>query len=117
VDVDVKIEPKLKIQNLVGTGELDFGLNLNMLAMNLDNVEYEPEQFPGLVYRIKSPFEASFLLFSNGKVVCAGTKGEKEMKKCFEKLINNLQKLKKCLRSKENKKVKRKRKKIKKKKR
>ncbi len=92
VDVKIKIEPILKIQNLVGAGELGFDLNLNVLAMKLQNTEYEPEQFPGLVYKIKDPFHASFLLFSNGKIVCTGTKSENEMKKCLEQLIKDLKK-------------------------
>jgi len=93
VDVKIKIEPKLKIQNLVGAGELGFDLNLNNLAMKLSNVEYEPEQFPGLVYKVTDPFHASFLLFSNGKIVCTGTKSKEEMEKCLEKLIKDLKKL------------------------
>ena len=93
VNVKIKIEPILKIQNVVGAGELGFDLNLNMLAMKLRNTEYEPEQFPGLVYKMKNPFHASFLLFSNGKIVCTGTKSEKEMKMCFEQLVKDLKKL------------------------
>lgn len=95
VNVKIIIEPILKIQNLVGAGELGFNLNLNALAMKLRNVEYEPEQFPGLVHKIKNPFHASFLLFSNGKIVCTGTKSEEEMKKCLEQLVKNLKKIKK----------------------
>ena len=92
VDVKITIEPKLKIQNLVGSGELGFDLNLNMLAMRLPNVEYEPEQFPGLVYKIKDPYHASFLLFSNGKIVCTGAKSKEEMEKCLEQLLKDLKK-------------------------
>lgn len=93
VNVKITIEPTLKIQNLVGAGELGFELNLNVLAMKLRNVEYEPEQFPGLVYKIENPFHASFLLFSNGKLVCTGTKSEEEMKRCLERLIKDLKKI------------------------
>jgi len=91
-NIKITIEPILKIQNLVGTGELGFELNLNVLVMRLKNVEYEPEQFPGLVYKIKSPFSSSFLLFSNGKVVCTGTKSREEMEECLEQLVKNLKK-------------------------
>ena len=93
VNVKIKIEPILKIQNLVGAGELGFNLNLNELAMKLRNTEYEPEQFPGLVYKMKDPFHSSFLLFSNGKIVCTGTKSEEEMKRCLEQLVKDLKKL------------------------
>lgn len=93
VDIEITISPALKIQNLVGAGELGFDLDLNYLAMKLRNVEYEPEQFPGLVYKIKIPFHASFLLFSNGKIVCTGTKSEEEMNKCLEQLVDDLKKV------------------------
>jgi len=95
VDVKITIEPRLKIQNLVGAGGLGFDLNLNELAIKLNNVEYEPEQFPGLVYKIEHPFHASFLLFSNGKLVCTGTKSNEEMKKCLKQLVKDLKNIKK----------------------
>ena len=95
VDVKIKIEPVLTIQNLVGAGELSFELNLNKLAMKLQNTEYEPEQFPGLVYKIEHPYHASFLLFSNGKLVCTGTKNEVEMNRCLNQLVKNLKKISK----------------------
>ncbi|MCD4666233.1 TATA-box-binding protein, partial [archaeon] len=77
VNIKITVKPILKIQNIVGSGGLGFNLNLNILAMKLKNIEYEPEQFPGLVYKIKHPFHANFLLFSNGKIVCTGTKSKK----------------------------------------
>ena len=95
VDIKITIEPILTTQNLVGAGELGFELNLNALAMKLRNVEYEPEQFPGLVYKIKHPFNASFLLFSNGKLVCTGTKNEVEMNECLDQLVKDLEKISK----------------------
>lgn len=67
-------------------------LNLNTLAMKLDNTEYEPEQFPGLVYKIPDA-KATFLLFSNGKIVCTGTKSEDEVHIALAKLIENLKKV------------------------
>ena len=67
-------------------------LNLNTLAMKLENTEYEPEQFPGLVYKLNEA-KATFLLFSNGKVVCTGTKSEEEVHRALEMLIANLKKI------------------------
>jgi transcription initiation factor TFIID TATA-box-binding protein len=60
--------------------------------MKLDNTEYEPEQFPGLVYKLPAA-KATFLLFSNGKVVCTGTKSEHEVNIALEKLAENLKKV------------------------
>lgn len=95
VNVTIPAEPQFEIQNMVGAGNLDFDFNLNELTIKLKNVEYEPEQFPGLVYKIKTPFHASFLLFSNGKIVCTGVKNEEEMNLCVEQLIKNLNKIRK----------------------
>ena len=67
-------------------------LNLNTLAMKLENTEYEPEQFPGLVYKLTAA-KATFLLFSNGKIVCTGTKSEKEVHAALDKLIENLKRV------------------------
>jgi len=93
INVKIKEFPEVKIQNIVASGSIGMDLNLNVLAMKLDNTEYEPEQFPGLVYKIPE-LKATFLLFSNGKIVCTGTKSEEEVHKSLDKLIENLKKIK-----------------------
>ncbi len=93
INIDIKIEPEIKIQNMVASGEVGMDLNLNTLAMKLPNTEYEPEQFPGLVYKLNEA-KATFLLFSNGKVVCTGTKSVEEVHKALDMLKNNLKKIK-----------------------
>lgn len=92
INVKIKQEPEVKIQNIVAAGSVGMDLNLNVLAMKLDNTEYEPEQFPGLVYKLPDQ-KATFLLFSNGKIVCTGTKSEEEVNKALDKLIENLKKV------------------------
>ena len=87
-------KPVVNIQNIVASGRVGMDLNLNVLAMKLKNTEYEPEQFPGLVYKLADgSTKATFLLFSNGKVVCTGTKSEDEVNKALDKLIKNLKKV------------------------
>ena len=93
INVKIKDFPEVKIQNIVAAGSVGMDLNLNVLAMKLENTEYEPEQFPGLVYKLPEQ-KATFLLFSNGKVVCTGTKSEEEVNKALDKLIENLKKVK-----------------------
>jgi transcription initiation factor TFIID TATA-box-binding protein len=92
INVKIKEFPEVKIQNIVAAGSVGMDLNLNTLAMKLDNTEYEPEQFPGLVYKLPEK-KATFLLFSNGKVVCTGTKSEEEVHVALDKLIENLKKV------------------------
>jgi transcription initiation factor TFIID TATA-box-binding protein len=94
IGIDIKIKPKITIQNIVASGSVGMDLNLNVLAMKLDNTEYEPEQFPGLVYKLDEA-KATFLLFSNGKIVCTGTKSEEEVHLALDKLIINLKKVNK----------------------
>jgi transcription initiation factor TFIID TATA-box-binding protein len=66
-------------------------LNLNEVAMALvlENVEYEPEQFPGLVYRIKEP-RVAMLLFGSGKIVCTGARKITDVSLAVEKLSQEL---------------------------
>ena len=97
IKVKITVKPEIKIQNIVASGSIGMALNLNTLAMKLENTEYEPEQFPGLVYKLggKDGFaKATFLLFSNGKVVCTGTNSEKDVYAALDRLILNLKKVK-----------------------
>jgi len=55
----------------------------------MENTEYEPEQFPGLVYKLIEP-TATFLLFSNGKLVCTGTKNRQQLEDSMDQLLKNV---------------------------
>jgi transcription initiation factor TFIID TATA-box-binding protein len=92
--VDVYKNPEIIIQNIVATGDLRGELNLTETAtgLGLENVEYEPEQFPGLVYRIKEP-KVAMLLFSSGKIVCAGARSIEDASKAVERLSVELNSL------------------------
>jgi len=89
IGVKITDKPKIKIQNIVASGMIDVKLNLNYLALALENTEYEPEQFPGLVYKLIEP-NATFLLFSNGKLVCTGTKNKKQLALSMVMLKENI---------------------------
>ena len=92
--VEVYKDLKIIIQNMVATADLGGELNLTETAqgLGLDNVEYEPEQFPGLVYRIKEP-KVAMLLFSSGKIVCAGAGCTEDVSKAVERLSKELSSL------------------------
>jgi len=92
INIKITIKPEIKIQNMVASGKINMELNLNNLAMQLENTEYEPEQFPGLVYKLMEA-KATFLLFSNGEIVCTGTRSEDEVYVAVEMLVKRLQKL------------------------
>ncbi len=91
VEVYKDKELKIVIQNIVAISDLGTELNLNEVAMGLglENVEYEPEQFPGLVYRIRDP-KVAMLLFGSGKIVCTGARQTEDVSKAVEKLSQEL---------------------------
>jgi len=88
IGVHVKEKPKINVQNIVASGSINIVMNLNELALKLENTEYEPEQFPGLVYKLTEP-NTTFLLFSNGKLVCTGTKNRKQLDEAMKQLLKN----------------------------
>ena len=91
IDVYNDEDLSIKIQNMVATANLEGEFNLNEVAMGLglENVEYEPEQFPGLVYRIDEP-KVAMLIFNSGKIVCAGARNEEDISIAVEKLKKDL---------------------------
>ena len=89
INIKVTGKPKITVQNIVASGSINMSLNLNYLALELENTEYEPEQFPGLVYKLIEP-NATFLLFSNGKLVCTGTKNNQQLEDSMKQLIKTI---------------------------
>ena len=83
-------KPKIVIQNIVSSANLHGLIDLETAADIMDNVMYEPEQFPGAILKFKDP-KASLLLFKNGKVICAGAKNEKEIRIVLQKAKKLLQ--------------------------
>ncbi len=73
--IEVDDLPAIHIQNIVSSADLGTNLNLNAIAigLGLEHIEYEPEQFPGLVYRLDEP-DVVALLFGSGKLVITGGK-------------------------------------------
>lgn len=73
--VSIVEEPEMKIQNIVASSNIGRELNLTSIANStlLENVEYAPDQFPGLVYKIDG-LDTTLILFESGKIVCTGAK-------------------------------------------
>jgi transcription initiation factor TFIID TATA-box-binding protein len=89
--VDVATTPDIEIQNIVSSGDLDHTLNLNAIAigLGLEHIEYEPEQFPGLVYRLDDP-DVVALLFGSGKLVITGGKQLDDAEQALTVIENRL---------------------------
>ena len=88
----ILLHPKIQIQNIVATSDLESEINLTSIAISLglDRVEYEPEQFPGLVCRLDKP-RVVVLLFGSGKLVCTGARRPSDVALAVEKITKELQ--------------------------
>gem|GEM_PF-164467 len=88
----IKMHPKIEVQNIVSTSSLESEINLNSVAvtLGLDRVEYEPEQFPGLVCRLEDP-RVVVLLFGSGTLVCTGARRPSDAELAVQKIAKELQ--------------------------
>ena len=83
-------KPELRIVNIVASANLWGMIDLEKAAFSLGRTMYEPEQFPGLIYRMDDP-KVVILIFRSGKLVCTGAKREEEVYRAVEKLQNQLE--------------------------
>jgi transcription initiation factor TFIID TATA-box-binding protein len=79
--------PKIIIQNIVASGDLKCSIDLNLAAVVMEYSMYEPEVFPGLIYRMQDP-KTVFLIFSTGRIVCTGGKTKEIVAQAVEKLYH-----------------------------
>jgi transcription initiation factor TFIID TATA-box-binding protein len=86
-----KTKALIKIQNVVAAATLNQRIDLNAIVKSFPGVEYRPEQFPGLVFRLKRPKTAT-LIFNSGKMVCTGAKSEKEARRAVMTVVKELKK-------------------------
>jgi len=84
-----KVRASVNIENVVASATLKQRVDLNAVVKGYPGVEYRPEQFPGLVFRLKRPKTAT-LIFNSGKMVCTGAKSEKEARRAVMKVIKEL---------------------------
>ena len=77
--------PEITIQNIVASGDLHTNIDLNMAAIVMEYAMYEPEVFPGLIYRMQDP-KTVFLIFSTGRIVCTGAKQKEIVRDAVKKL-------------------------------
>jgi transcription initiation factor TFIID TATA-box-binding protein len=89
--INLDSEPKIEVQNIVASSDLGQKINLNVIAitLGLERVEYEPEQFPGLVYRLDEP-KVVLLLFGSGKLVCTGARRPQDVEAAVDKITEEL---------------------------
>ncbi|NHN60455.1 MULTISPECIES: TATA-box-binding protein [Halorussus] len=90
-DLGIEVTATFAIKNVVLTGDLEEQVNLNTLvtALGLEKTEYEPEQFPGVVYR-PPDIDCVFLIFGSGKVVITGSPDVETAVEGFQKVTERL---------------------------
>jgi transcription initiation factor TFIID TATA-box-binding protein len=84
-------KPIIEIVNVVASATIDQKLDLYKIQDKFPGVEYNPDQFPGAVFRLKTPKTAT-LLFSTGKMVCTGSKSEEMARKAVKTVVQKLRK-------------------------
>ena len=94
LNIDIPDNPTYKVQNIVTSADLGTPINLNKIAVgfNLDKIEYEPEQFPGLVYRLDDP-KVVVLLFGSGKLIITGGKVPEDARRAVQRILSELSNL------------------------
>ena len=83
-------KPIISIENVVASATIDQKLDLKDITKKFPDVEWDPEQFPGAVFRLKSP--KTTLLFGTGKMVCTGAKSEAMARKAVKIVVQQLRK-------------------------
>jgi transcription initiation factor TFIID TATA-box-binding protein len=83
------VKASINIENVVASATLKQNIDLNSVVKAFPSVEYRPEQFPGLVFRLKKPKTAT-LIFGSGKMVCTGAKSERQAKTAVRKVVREL---------------------------
>jgi len=86
---EIPMNPDIQVQNIVASGNLHAEVVIERSALMLENSMYEPEQFPGLIYRMGDP-KVVLLIFSSGKIVCTGAKRDLQVKEAIVKLYDKL---------------------------
>jgi transcription initiation factor TFIID TATA-box-binding protein len=81
--------PVITVQNIVASGDLHTRIDLDMAAVVMESAMFEPEVFPGMIYRMADP-KAVFLIFSNGKIVCTGAKTKEDVARAIQKLTEEV---------------------------
>lgn len=82
----VILHPDFRVENIVASADLGIDLDLYGIARASTDIDYEPEQFPGAICKIKEP-KAALLLFKNGKIICTGAKTETDIRKAIDQVV------------------------------
>jgi transcription initiation factor TFIID TATA-box-binding protein len=83
-------KPVYDLTNIVASADLKMNLDLFKVATELPDIEYEPEQFPGAIVKLRD-LQVSLLVFKNGKIIIAGAKSLEKIEKAIKQIRKMLQ--------------------------
>ena len=83
------LKPEIIIQNVVATASFNDTIDLKAIVRTFPDVDWRPQVFPGLVFRMKRPKTAT-LIFTTGKMVCTGAKSERIARRAIRKVVREL---------------------------
>ncbi|MCL4403207.1 MAG: hypothetical protein M1500_03840 [Candidatus Marsarchaeota archaeon] len=89
----VTLKPTYKVVNIVASASLGVDLDLMGLAKLSHDIDYEPEQFPGAIFKVHEP-KSAMLLFKNGKIICTGARTKIDVKRAVDQVVELVKKYK-----------------------
>lgn len=88
--IEIHEDPIVSVENIVCRADFGCSINLDITSLTLNSAIYEPEVFPGLIYKVTDPYKICFLIFTSGKVICTGAKDLKIIKQATKDLAIEL---------------------------
>lgn len=82
----------MDIVNVVSTSSIQKQIDLGTLAKSIPNTVFNRSQFPGAILKLQNP-KSTALIFSSGKIICAGTKSEEQAKRVTLQILNMLKQI------------------------
>jgi transcription initiation factor TFIID TATA-box-binding protein len=89
----IVLRPTYRVENIVASADLQLDLDLYGLAKISHDIDYEPEQFPGAIFKVHDP-KAALLLFKNGKIICTGTRTSADVRRAVNLAVELIQRYK-----------------------
>jgi transcription initiation factor TFIID TATA-box-binding protein len=90
------LKPTYKIENIVASADLPTEIDLYILGKLSFDIDYEPEQFPGAIFKIHNPSSA-LLIFKNGKIICTGTKTREDVRRAVQQAVDLVKRYKRMV--------------------
>ncbi len=82
----IVLRPTYRVENIVASADLQLDLDLYGLAKISHDIDYEPEQFPGAIFKVHEP-KSALLLFKNGKIICTGARTTADVKRAISQAV------------------------------